>query len=201
MFPHERAPYSIRSRRNRCRGSGRDGLLQPARAARLELFHARTPPTRASTRWSVPCCATLEPAGWPRPSAQGAGREQSDKVRRAVQSLVATRLMDLSASPAAAPAFVRLRRACSGDWPRGLARRTDAQSREMKDEIDASSRARITSHAHPAAAVPRGTDLIEPRHSRLPAPALVRSGRHNHFEIGPLHTHSDSVPGNGGPAQ
>jgi hypothetical protein len=113
------------------------GLLQPARAARLELFHARDAANpgfdevvRAVLRhtWGLPTSGG--------PGAQRTGGRQADEIRMAVQSLVATRLIDLAASPEAAPGV----RAVATNGLRRLAAqlapRTDAHSRQTRDEVE-----------------------------------------------------------------
>jgi hypothetical protein len=113
------------------------GLLQPARAARLELFHARDPENpgfdeviRVLLRrtWAGETGVTRRTRE---------GREGPHiAVRRAVQTLVVTRLMDLAGSSAAAPGV----RAIAASGLRRLAAqlvsRTDPHGREARAEIE-----------------------------------------------------------------
>ena len=138
MFPHETGPiFDPVAAATVAADLAVTGLLQPARAARLELFHARD---AANPGFHEVVRALLrhtwgQPAGRG-PGAQGAGGGQSGEVRRAVQSLVATRLMDLGASPAAAAGVRAVATSGLRRLAAQLARSTDAHSRETKDEIE-----------------------------------------------------------------
>jgi hypothetical protein len=112
------------------------GLLQPARAARLELFHARDAANpgfdevvRAllRTTWTTPTGS---------PDATAANTGALDAVRRAVQTLVATRLMELGASSSAAPAVRAIATSGLRRLASQLAPRTDAHGRETRDDIE-----------------------------------------------------------------
>jgi hypothetical protein len=114
------------------------GLLHPARAARLELFHARD----ASNPGFDEVVRALLHRTW---GAEPGGRIDAGKnvgegaraaVSRAVQTLVVTRLMDTAANPATtfgvrAIATSNLRRLAAQ-----LAARTDAHGRETRDDIE-----------------------------------------------------------------
>ena len=112
------------------------GLLQPARAARMELFHARN----AANPDFDEVVRSLLRRTWGNEPAAGAPKDGTDgeraAVRRAVQTLVVTRLMDLAASSAAgqdvrAIATTRLRRLASQ-----LASRPDAHGGETRRDIE-----------------------------------------------------------------
>jgi hypothetical protein len=112
------------------------GLLQPARAARLELFHAREAANpgfdeviRALLRHTFgPVSGRAAPSG-----ADAGGREA---VRRTVQSLAAARLMDLVANPATAPGVRAVATSGLRRLSALLASRTDPHASSMRDDIE-----------------------------------------------------------------
>ena len=103
------------------------GLLEPSRAARLQQFHAEDPAAPDFTE----IVGALVSATWGRPAPP---RGLEGLIARAVQDLVVTRLMQLTAGEA--PGDVRevssaaLRRLAGT-----LAPRTDAHSQETRDAI------------------------------------------------------------------
>jgi hypothetical protein len=138
MFPHGTGPvFDPIAAATVAADLAVSGLLQPARAARLELFHARD---AANPGFEEVIRALLRhtwglPAGRG-PGAQGTAGGQWGEVRRAVQWLVATRLMDLGASPEAAPGVRAVATSGLRRLAAQLAARTDAHSRDTRDEIE-----------------------------------------------------------------
>src|SRR5918994_2835750 len=136
MFPHETGPvFDPIAAATVAADLAVSGLLQPARAARLELFHARV---AANPGFEEVVRAVLRHT-WRLPARRGPGAQrtggQLDEVRRAVQWLVATRLMDLGASPEAAPGVRAVATSGLRRLAAQLAARADPHSRETRDEI------------------------------------------------------------------
>jgi hypothetical protein len=109
------------------------GLLDPARAARLERFHAED---RSLPSLDEVVRAMLTRA-W---GAPGAGAAASDGLRGAVaqgiQTLTVTRLMDLAADGEADPAVRHVAGAALRRLATSLAGRTDAHGAGTRDDID-----------------------------------------------------------------
>jgi hypothetical protein len=138
MFPHGTGPvFDPIAAATVAADLAVSGLLQPARAARLELFHARD---AANPGFEEVIRALLRHT-WGLPSRRGPGAQETaggqlGEVRRAVQWLVATRLMDLGASPEAAPGVRAVATSGLRRLAAQLAARTDAHSRDTRDEIE-----------------------------------------------------------------
>ena len=138
MFPHGTGPvFDPIAAATVAADLAVSGLLQPARAARLELFHARD---AANPGFEEVIRALLRHT-WGLPSGRGPGAQETaegqlGEVRRAVQWLVATRLMDLGASPEAAPGVRAVATSGLRRLAAQLAARMDAHSRDIRDEIE-----------------------------------------------------------------
>jgi len=112
------------------------GLLHPARAARLELFHARD----AANPDFDEVVRSLLRRTWGTEAVAGAGKAAANgeraAVRRAVQTLVVTRLMDLSASSAAGQGVRAIATSGLRRLAAQLASRTDAHGGETRRDIE-----------------------------------------------------------------
>jgi hypothetical protein len=109
------------------------GLLDPARGARLEVFHA----SDAQNPGFDEVLRGLIGRTWGEPvrTAGPAGAGPEEAVRRAVQALVVTRVMDLAANASASPPVRAIARNALRRLAAQLAPRTDAHGLETRQDI------------------------------------------------------------------